>query len=188
VITTGIVAFLVASCCGTAMAVAEDAPYAEYRFVRELGQIQIVTGFMDRSPDLPSRRETLERQGIVVLETDTLRTFTRTERVRAHRVVTTISVMPPVGHGEGGASSNVDVKIVVDGTTRVECPLWSAALGLDRIVVEPERSYIMVHGHEGVVRFDGFEPRGRIDAEWLTRRAKFVEQLLGGPRERRPQP
>ena len=179
-ITRLLAVLLVSGLGGAARAAAEDAPYAEYRLVREMGQIQVITGFMNRTPDLPSHLSALERQRIVVLETDRPRTFTRTEQVAGHRVLTTRSISPPVGHGEGGASSFVDLTIVVDGKPRVDCPLWRAAIGIDRIVVEPERGFITLTAHDGILRFDGFEPRGVVDAEWLTTRAEFVRHLIVG--------
>jgi hypothetical protein len=161
---------------------AEDAPYAEYRVVRAMGQIQIATGFMDRTSELPSQLTALERQGIVVLETEKGRAFERADQMGSHRVETRISMAPPVGHGEGGASSNVDIRIVVDGRTRVDCPLWRASLGIDRLVVEPGRGFITLQAHDGILRFGGFEPRGVVDADWLEKRAESVRQLLVGRR------
>lgn len=158
---------------------AEDAPYAEYRSLRQIGQIQIVTGVMDRTSDLASRLKSLEGQGLVVLEAEKRRSFSRSETLGSHRVATTIVIEPPVGHGEGGASSNVDLRIVVDGVVRVDCPLARAATGIDRLVVEPDRGFITLTAHEGILRFDGFEPRGLVDAEWLAARASFVRQLIG---------
>ncbi len=177
---TFVVALLVAFCSRATPAMAEDAPFAEYRFLSDLGLIQVTTGFMERTDDLTSRLSALESKGIVVLEADTMRTFTRTARVGSHRVVTTITILPPAGHGEGGASSNVDLRMVVDGTTRVDCPLWQAALGLDRIGLEPERGFVTLLGHDGILRFDGFESRAVIDADWLANRAEFVRQLITG--------
>jgi hypothetical protein len=60
-----------------AIVLAEDAPYAECRYLRAAGQVQITMGFMDRTADLDSRKAALERNGILVLETSTPRTFTR---------------------------------------------------------------------------------------------------------------
>jgi hypothetical protein len=177
-VKTAGVAFLLASCCTIAPARAEDAPYAEYRYLHELGQIQITTGFMERTPDLTSRLATLERVGIVVLESDSERTVTRRERIGDRRVETIIAIKPPVGHGEGGASSNVDVRMIVDGKTRVECALWAGGRGLDRLILEPDRGFVMVNGHDGVLRFDGFEARGMVDDDWLASRAEFVRRLL----------
>ena len=173
-------AFVPMSLCVMTLALAEDAPYAEYRWVSEMGQIQIVTGFMDRTSDLSSRVPALEKKGIVVLETDKTRTFTRTERVGTHQVETRITIPPPAGHGEGGAGSNADLKMIVDGKTRVDCPLWHASLGLDRIVLEPSRGFITLSGHDGILRFDGFEPRGLVDSDWLTKRADSTRQLITG--------
>jgi hypothetical protein len=78
--------FVLATCWSATTAAAEDAPYAEYRFLRRIGQIQITTGFLERTADLASRLASLERTGIVVLETNAGRTFSRTERVGVHRV------------------------------------------------------------------------------------------------------
>jgi hypothetical protein len=174
--------FVLAICWSATTAAAEDAPYAEYRFLHRIGQIQITTGFLERTADLASRLASLERTGIVVLETNAGRTFSRTERVGVHRVVTTLAIVPPVGHGEGGASSNVDLRIAVDGKTRVDCPLWAASRGVDRITLEPERGFITLNGHDGIVHFDGFEPRGIVDADWLSDRAEFIRKLILGDR------
>src|SRR5262245_17538155 len=179
-IRTLILTALLAGCLRITPAAADDAPYAEYRVMSEFGQIQITTGFVERTEELMSRRSALESQGIVVLEADTLRTFTRTARVGTHQVVTTITIMPPAGHGEGGASSNVDIRMVVDGVARVDCPLAQAALGLDRVVLEPERGFVTLTAHDGILRFDGFESRSIVDADWLANRETFVRQLLTG--------
>jgi hypothetical protein len=113
-----------------------------------------------------------------MLESDTLRTYRRTHRVGAHQVVTTIIVSPPVGHGEGGGSSSVDLDVVMDGAALVKCPLWSGSLGLDRIVIDPDRRFVTVDAHDGILRFDGFESRRVIDSDWLTERARSVEALI----------
>jgi hypothetical protein len=169
---------LLAFSFGVRPAAAEDAPYVEYRVSRTLGQIQITTGFMDRTPELSSHLPALERQGIVVLETEKARVFARTEQMGTHRIQTTISIAPPVGHGEGGASSIVDLRIVVDSRVRVDCPLWRASFGIDRLVFEPERGFVTLDAHEGILRFDGFEPKGTVDSDWLEHRAEFVRQLI----------
>jgi hypothetical protein len=175
-----LVILILVAACGAPVVRAEDAPYAEYRYLAELGQIQIVTALMGRTPDLEARLPALEKKGIVVLESDKVRTFSRMEHVGAHRIETRITIQPPVGHGEGGASSNVDLLMAVDGKTRVDCPLSSAALGLDRIVYEPGTGFITLNGHQGILRFDGFEARGVVDADWLEKRAKELSQILKG--------
>ena len=157
---------------------AEDAPYAECRYVRAAGQVQIVIGFMDRTVDLASRKAALERIGIVVLETSAPRTFTRTERVGDHAVVTTISLQPPVGHGEGGASSFADIRILLDGTPLVDAPLSRGWGGIDRIVIDPARRFVTVSGHEGIVRYEGFESKRVVDEDWLAERARTVRELI----------
>src|SRR5215831_10389150 len=84
---------------GAARATAEDAPFAEYRALPALGQIRITTGYMERTEDLGSRTPAMESEGIVILESDTGHTFTRRDTLASHRVLTTISIFPPVGHG-----------------------------------------------------------------------------------------
>jgi hypothetical protein len=164
------------------LASAEDCPYVEYRFLKTLGQIQIETGYMERTGDMSSRRTELERQGILILESDVSRTFTRKARVGAHVVETRVSVAPPAGHGEGGAASNVDLKVVMDGETLVDCPLSYAFGGVDRMSIDPARRFVTLNGHYGIVRFDGFESRKVIDSDWLIERAKNVEALrIKGP-------
>jgi hypothetical protein len=158
---------------------AEDAPYAEYRYVRALGQIQITTGAFERAPDLGSRKSALEHDGILIAETDKPRTFSRTEHVAAHVVVTTISLQPPVGHGEGGASSFSDIKVILDGQPIVDCPFSRGWGGIDRLVVDPARRFVTLAGHEGIVRYEGFESRKVIDEDWLFERAKSARELIG---------
>jgi len=168
-----------AALCGlVTLAAADDFPYAEYRVLKDLKQIQITTGFAERSGTLPSQTASLEKQGIVVLESDVPRTFTRTEKMGAHQVVTTILVAPPVGHGEGGASSRVDLEVVMDGKALVDCPLSNGSMELDRVFIDPERRFVTVNGHYGILRFDGFEPRRVVDEDWLTERAKSIEELI----------
>jgi hypothetical protein len=161
-----------------AVLAADDAPYAEYRYIGTLGQIQITTGVFERTADLDSRKGALERDGILIVESDSPRTFFRTERVGAHVVVTTISLQPPVGHGEGGASSFSDVKVVLDGTPIVDCPFSRGWGGIDRLVIDPARRFVTVAGHEGIVRYEGFESRGLIDEDWLAARAKAARDLI----------
>ena len=141
-------------------------PYVEYRVLKGVNQIHDRHRFRRGAlPDLASRTAALEKQGILVLESSVVRTFTRSERVGAHQVVTTIVVSPPVGHGEGGASSSVDLKVVMDGATLVDCPLSSASFGLDRIAIDPARRFVSLDGHYGILRFDGFESRQVVDAD-----------------------
>ena len=157
---------------------AEDAPYAECRYVRAAGQVQIAMGFMDRTADLDARKAALERNGIVVLETSTPRTFTHTDRVGGHDLITTISLQPPVGHGEGGASSFADIHILLDGAPIVDAPLSRGWGGIDRIVIDPARRFVTVSGHEGIVRYEGFESRRVVDENWLADRARTVRELI----------
>jgi hypothetical protein len=164
-------------CC--AAAAAEDAPYAEYRYVRALGQIQITTGVFERTPDLDSRKSALEHDGILIAETDKPRTFSRAEHVGAHLVVTTISLQPPVGHGEGGASSFSDIKVLLDGQPIVDCPFSRGWGGIDRLVIDPGRRFVTVAGHEGIVRYEGFESRKVVDEGWLFERAKTAREIMG---------
>ncbi len=62
-----LVVALTVTACLPSRAHAEDAPYAEYRYVRALGQVQITTGVFDRTSDLDSRKATLERDGILIV-------------------------------------------------------------------------------------------------------------------------
>jgi hypothetical protein len=168
------------------LALADDFPYAEYSFSMTLGQVQITTGYAERSPIMVSRRADFERQGILILESDVGRTFTRKERVGTHQIETRISVAPPVGHGEGGAASNVDLRVVMDGETLVDCPLTNAFVGVDKMSIDPARRFVTLFGHYGIVRFDGFESRRLIDSDWLIERAKSVEtMIIKGPSQLR---
>ena len=160
------------------VAAADDFPFAEYRVLKGLNQIQIETGFAERSSELSSQTAALGKQGILVLESDVPRKFTRTEKLGAHQVVTTIVVAAPTGHGEGGASSRVDLEVVMDGDTLVDCPLSNATMGVDRISIDPGRRFVTVNGHYGILRFDGFESRQVVDEDWLMERAKSVEELI----------
>jgi hypothetical protein len=166
------------ACCGVTLALADDCPYAEYRFLMTAKQIEITTGFMERRSDAAARTSELERQGIVILESSTGHTFTKKEHVGTHQVETTIHVAPPVGHGEGGASSNVDLRVVMDGVPLVDCPLSYAFMGLDRIAIDPARRFVTLNGYYGILRFDGFESKKLVDSDWLTERAKAVEALI----------
>ena len=128
---------------------------------------------------LDSRKAALEHDGILIpVETDTPRTFTRTEHVGAHVVVTTIPLQPPVGHGEGGASSFADIKVLLDGQPIVDCPFSRGWGGIDRLVIDPARRFVTVAGHEGIVRYEGFESRRVVDEDWLFERAKTARELI----------
>ncbi len=170
-------AFVAALLCGTTL-MAEDAPYVEYRYVRALGQIQVTTGVFERTPELDSRKSVLERDGLLIVETDKPRSFTRTEHAGAHTVVTTISLQPPVGHGEGGASSFADIKVLLDGQPIVDCPFSRGWGGIDRLVIDPARRFVTVAGHEGIVRYEGFESGRVVDEDWLAERARTARELI----------
>jgi hypothetical protein len=167
------------SCCA-AVAAAEDAPFAEYRVLATPGLIEITTGYMERSTDLEARWAALARAGIVVLEADSTRTFTRRETLGSRRVETTISIAPPVGHGAGGASSRAVVRVVMDRDTLVDGPLFNGPIGLDRLTIDPARRFVTLIGSDGLLRFDGFESRRVVDEEWLNERAESVRELLCG--------
>ena len=176
--STQLVLSTVGCLLAAAIVLAEDAPYAECRYLRAAGQVQITMGFMDRTADLDSRKAALERNGILVLETSTPRTFTRADRVAGHDLVTTISLQPPVGHGEGGASSFADIRILLDGTPLVDAPLSRGWSGIDRIVIDPARRFVTVSGHEGIVRYEGFDSKRVVDEDWLAERARTVRELI----------
>ncbi len=160
------------------LARAEDCPYAEYRYLAPARQLQITTGFMERAPETASRPAQLEKQGIIILESAAGHTFDKKEKIGPHQIETTIRVAPPVGHGEGGASSFVDLKIILDGETLVDCPLSNAYLSLDRISIDPARRFVTLTARYGILHFDGFESRKVVDEDWLTARAKEVESLI----------
>jgi hypothetical protein len=176
--STQLVLSTVGCLLAAATLLAEDAPYAECRYLRAAGQVQITMGFMDRTADLDSRKAALERNGILVLETSTPRTFTRTDRAGGHDLVTTISLQPPVGHGEGGASSFTDIRILLDGRPLVDAPLSRGWGGIDRMVIDPARRFVTVSGHEGIVRYEGFESKRVVDKDWLAERARTVRELI----------
>jgi hypothetical protein len=155
---------------------AEDAPFAQYQYSRDTGQIRITTGFMDRASDLDARKTAMEKTGIVILESDKARAFVRPEKVGKHTVVTTLSIAPPVGHGEGGASSSVDVTVVLDGVTIVSCPLSHPALGLDEIAIDPERRFVTLVAYDRTLHFAGFEPSHVVDGDWLDRKAGEIRK------------
>ena len=168
------------SCCA-ALAAAEDAPFAEYRVLKAAGLIQVTTGYMERVTDLEAGWPALAAAGIVVLETDSGRTFARRETLGSHRVETTISIAPPVGHGEGGGSSRAIIRVTMDGDTLVNCPLFNGPIGLDRLTIDPERRFVTLIGSDGILHFDGFEARKTVDEDWLDERAESVRKLLCEP-------
>jgi len=168
------------SCCAV-VAHAEDAPFAEYRLLQSPALIEITTGFMDRTAGLDAQWAMLAKAGIVVLETDSGRTFTRSEALASHRVETTISLSPPVGHGEGGGSSRAMILVVMDRDTLVDCPLFNGPIGLDRLTIDPARRFVTLIGSDGILHFDGFEARRTVDEEWLEGRAESVRRLLCPP-------
>jgi hypothetical protein len=43
------------------LANADDCRYAEYRFSKILGQVQITTGYTERTPEMTSREAELEK-------------------------------------------------------------------------------------------------------------------------------
>ncbi len=59
--STQLVLSTVGCLLAAATLLAEDAPYAECRYLRAAGQVQITMGFMDRTADLDSRKAALER-------------------------------------------------------------------------------------------------------------------------------
>ena len=45
-------------------------------------------------------------------------------------------------------------------------------------MIDPERRFVTVSGHEGIVRYEGFESRRVVDEEWLSERAKTARELI----------
>jgi hypothetical protein len=168
---------LVALALSATPAIADDCPVAQYVWSKEMGQIQLSTGYMERPSDLDARRAAWERNGLVVLESVAGHTFARKEIVPGHAIETTISIAPPAGHGEGGASSNADLRILVDGDTLVNCPLAYAYVGLNQISVDPARKYVTLVAHARLLYFDGFESRRVVDQDWLLARAEAMQKL-----------
>jgi len=159
---------------------ADDAPFAQYQYSRDTGQVRITTGFMERPPDLQAREPALEKSGLLVLESDKPRAFVRHEKVGKHAIDTKLLIAPPVGHGEGGASSSVDLTVVLDGTTIVSCPLSYPAVGLDEIAIDPERRFVTLVGYERTLHFAGFEPNRVVDEDWLERKADEIRKGICG--------
>ena len=156
----------------TAPAFADDAPYAEYRYLRALGQIQISTGVFERTADLDSRKGVLERDGILIVESDKPRpsrapsTWGRTSSSRRFHS------SRPSATAKAALSSFADLKVLLDGQPIVDCPFSRGWGGIDRIVIHPARRFVTVAGHEGIVRYEGFESRRVVDEDWLAERAK----------------
>jgi len=170
----GFLAALLWLSCSSTLAIADDVPFFEYRPLKNIGQIQIMTSYLERSPDMESRMPELEQNGIVALEAAASRVFAWKEQVGGHLVETTLSIEPPAGHGEGGASSRARLKIVMDGNTRMDCSVWY----LDRVSIDPARKFITLIGHDGAVHFDGFESSKTVDDDWLVRRAESTRRLI----------
>jgi len=166
--------------CITRTAAAEDVPYAEIRLQHELGQVQITTGYFERTPDLASRRAAMEKSGIVLLETERDRAFTRMVALGSRQIAIAIAITPPVGHGEGGGSSRALIRVSLGADTLVDCPLYNGPIGLDRLVIDPARRFVSVIGSDGALYFDGFESRRTVDADWLDERAETARRLLCG--------
>jgi len=176
--------WLAAFCCAGVFlansAAADDVPYAEIHAQRDLGQLQIMTGYFERTPDLASRAAAMEKEGIVLLETERDRTFTRTLNLGSRQVTIAIMIAPPVGHGEGGGSSRALIRVAAGADTLVDCPLYNGPIGLDRLVIDPSRRFVSVLGSEGAFHFDGFESRRKVDEDWLDERAEAARRLLCG--------
>jgi len=118
-----------------------------------------------------------------VLETTTTRTFTRKDRVGGRDLVTTILLQPPVGHGERGASSSADIRILLDGppSSMLRC----RAVGWHRS--DCHRTCPALRDrqrHEGIVRYEGFESRRVVDENWLAEHARTVRELIASVRLR----
>src|SRR5262249_45079063 len=150
------------------------------RAIKEANVIRISFDEIARVDDSAKKRAALEKQGIYVLETEKQRTIAIKDGVGSHRIETTITLYPPVGHGEGGASSFADLKIVLDGTTRVNCPIWNGYIGLERISLDLEEGFVFLLAHEHSIRFDGFESQNVVDLDWLENRSKSFQQVILG--------
>jgi hypothetical protein len=150
----------------------------ECRYLRAAGQVQITVGFMDRTADLDSRKAALERNGILVLETSTPRTFTRTDREAA----TTSS--PPFRSSLQSATAKAARRRSPTSESCWTERHWSmrrcraagaASIGSSSI---PCRRFVTVSGHEGIVRYEGFESKRVVDEDWLAERARTVRELI----------
>jgi hypothetical protein len=65
-----------------------------------------------------------------------------------------------------------------DAVRRVSLCARCRSGGIDRIVIDPARRFVTVSGHEGIVRYEGFESKRVVDEDWLAERARTVRELI----------
>jgi hypothetical protein len=78
----------------------------EYRFLNDLGQVRLTSTSVHDDPlqaRMVQERARFERRGIVLIQGETSRVFTRTERIDSHVVETKLRIQPAVGGGYRGA-------------------------------------------------------------------------------------
>jgi len=150
----------------------------EYRVVQAIGQVRLTSGYVHD----PETQEYMladlaasDHRGIVLVAGDSVRRFARRETIGAHRVETTLTVSPAVGHGYRGGMATVDVVIIVDGRTLVDCPFDSGPVELQEIDVLARDGMLSIRGSYGDKRVEALVPLGHgptINAAWLARTAR----------------
>jgi hypothetical protein len=161
----------------------QSFPFVDYRVLAELNQVCITTGWTaDPEALTPARRRALERRDVFVLWTEREHAIRRSAVVGSHTIATSITLHPPAGHGEGGASASAWITLQVDGRTRMDCPLQQGGDLITRISVRPGDGWIDVAGTLGARHIEGFmciapslcgeDRSGVIDPDWLETHAR----------------
>jgi len=152
-------------------------PFIEYRVLRQIGQVRLTTGFV-HDPEQQRRMladpAAFDQRGIILIAGDTPRRVTRNETIGSHSVQTTISIIPPLGHGYRGGLATADIAVTVDGKKRIDGPYDEGAIELADVAILPAEGTISLDGSYDDKHFAAaiaLTGREIIDRAWLEKKA-----------------
>ena len=146
----------------------------EYRVLNDLGQVRLRSTYVPEGA-LQSRmvkeRAQFDHRGVVLIQGETSRVFTRTERIDRHVVETKLAIEPAVGHGYRGGLPTANVMVTVDGKPRLDLPYDEGVTELHDILINVRDGIIRIQGSVKDKPFDQMIPLlddGKlVDFYWL---------------------
>jgi hypothetical protein len=137
------------------------ADYIEYRFSPTLGSIKINTGTVrgQKYCDYITNRENISQlatRNIFSCADSVAHTYKRTARLGKYTIGTVIKILPPTGHGYGGAVPTRRVQIFIDNRKKIDCS-FDCVPWLEDITV----SSITLYPEDGIMEIDAVNKLGK---------------------------
>ena len=97
--------------------------------------------------------------------TGDVREITKIEKMDGHEIKTVIKIIPPRGHGFGGAVPTCSIKVFFDGILRADCSIGynhRHSLTVSKVAIHPEEEIIEVWSGRRKHTFNFMESENKV--------------------------